>query len=41
MAADIDPITFEVIRHRLWAINDEQGRMASRPSAVINAAMTS
>ena len=28
----IDPITFEVIRHRLWAINDEQGRMAARLS---------
>lgn len=23
-AADIDPITFEVIKHRLWQINDEQ-----------------
>jgi N-methylhydantoinase B len=32
MAAEIDPITFEVIRHRLWAINDEQGRMAARLS---------
>src|ERR671917_1885695 len=21
-----DPITFEVLRHRLWQINDEQGR---------------
>ena len=30
--ADIDPITFEVIRHRLWAINDEQGRIAARLS---------
>jgi N-methylhydantoinase B len=28
----LDPITFEVIRHRLWAINDEQGRMAARLS---------
>ncbi|MGH2849287.1 MAG: hydantoinase B/oxoprolinase family protein, partial [Solirubrobacteraceae bacterium] len=28
----VDPITFEVIRHRLWAINDEQGRMAARLS---------
>jgi N-methylhydantoinase B len=28
----MDPITFEVIRHRLWAINDEQGRMAARLS---------
>jgi N-methylhydantoinase B len=32
MPAEIDPITFEVIRHRLWAINDEQGRMAARLS---------
>jgi N-methylhydantoinase B len=23
-AADLDPITFEVIKHRLWQINDEQ-----------------
>ncbi len=30
--AEIDPITFEVIRHRLWAINDEQGRIAARLS---------
>src|SRR3990170_6747985 len=21
----LDPITFEILRHRLWAINDEQG----------------
>jgi N-methylhydantoinase B/oxoprolinase/acetone carboxylase alpha subunit len=28
----IDPVTFEVIRHRLWAINDDQGRMAARLS---------
>ncbi|HEY7965567.1 MAG TPA: hydantoinase B/oxoprolinase family protein [Solirubrobacteraceae bacterium] len=28
----MDRITFEVIRHRLWAINDEQGRMAARLS---------
>jgi N-methylhydantoinase B len=28
----IDPITFEVIRHRLWAINDEQATMAARLS---------
>ncbi|MGZ0247673.1 MAG: hydantoinase B/oxoprolinase family protein, partial [Alphaproteobacteria bacterium] len=21
----IDPITFEVVKHRLWQINDEQG----------------
>ncbi|MDX6723835.1 MAG: hypothetical protein QOD73_2239 [Solirubrobacteraceae bacterium] len=31
-ASGIDPVTFEVIRHRLWAINDEQGRMAARLS---------
>jgi N-methylhydantoinase B len=30
--AAIDPITFEVIRHRLWAINNDQGRMAARLS---------
>ena len=28
----LDPITFEVIRHRLWAINDDQARMAARLS---------
>lgn len=28
----LDPVTFEVIRHRLWAINDDQGRMAARLS---------
>ena len=28
----MDGVTFEVIRHRLWAINDEQGRMAARLS---------
>ena len=28
----IDPVTFEVIRHRLWAINDDQARMAARLS---------
>jgi N-methylhydantoinase B/oxoprolinase/acetone carboxylase alpha subunit len=28
----LDPVTFEVMRHRLWAINDEQGRMAARLS---------
>jgi N-methylhydantoinase B len=28
----IDPITFEVIRHRLWAINDDQAMIASRLS---------
>jgi N-methylhydantoinase B/oxoprolinase/acetone carboxylase alpha subunit len=26
----LDPVTFEVIRHRLWAINDDQARMAAR-----------
>jgi N-methylhydantoinase B len=26
----IDPVTFEIIRHRLWAINDDQARMAAR-----------
>jgi N-methylhydantoinase B len=31
-AVDIDPVTFEVLRHRLWSINDEQGRMAARLS---------
>jgi N-methylhydantoinase B len=31
-AVELDPVTFEVIRHRLWAINDEQGRMAARLS---------
>jgi N-methylhydantoinase B/oxoprolinase/acetone carboxylase alpha subunit len=28
----IDPVTFEVIRHRLWAINDEQAKMGARLS---------
>jgi N-methylhydantoinase B len=28
----VDRVTFEVIRHRLWAINDEQGRTAARLS---------
>ncbi|HEY2600711.1 MAG TPA: hydantoinase B/oxoprolinase family protein [Thermoleophilaceae bacterium] len=27
-----DPVTFEVIRHRLWAINDEQAMIAARMS---------
>ncbi len=31
-AAPIDPITLEVLRHRLWTINDEQGRIASQLS---------
>ena len=26
----VDPVTFEVLRHRLWAINDEQGAIAAR-----------
>ncbi len=30
--AALDPITFEVIRHRLWAINDDQARMGARLS---------
>jgi N-methylhydantoinase B len=29
----LDPVTFEVIRHRLWAINDDQARMAARLAA--------
>ena len=29
---ELDPITFEVIRHRLWAINDDQARMGARLS---------
>lgn len=28
----LDPVTFEVLRHRLWAINDEQGLVAARIS---------
>lgn len=28
----IDPVTFEVLRHRLWSINDEQGAIAARIS---------
>jgi N-methylhydantoinase B len=31
-AGELDPVTFEVIRHRLWAINDDQARMAARLS---------
>jgi N-methylhydantoinase B len=31
-ATELDPVTFEVIRHRLWAINDDQARMAARLS---------
>jgi N-methylhydantoinase B len=30
--ATLDPVTFEVIRHRLWAINDDQARMGARLS---------
>lgn len=32
MTATIDPIDFEVLRHRLWMINDEQGRVAAQVS---------
>jgi N-methylhydantoinase B len=32
LTAELDAITFEVIRHRLWAINDDQARMAARLS---------
>ena len=28
----IDPVTLEVLRHRLWMINDEQGRVAAQLS---------
>ena len=28
LAAGIDPITLEVLRHRLWMINDEQAKIA-------------
>jgi N-methylhydantoinase B len=28
----LDPVTFEVIRHRLWAINDDQAMIAARLS---------
>ncbi len=28
----LDPVTFEVLRHRLWAINDEQAMIAARMS---------
>ena len=33
---ELDPITFEVIRHRLWAINDDQA--TSSPSQKIGIA---
>jgi len=29
---ELDPITYEVVRNRLWAINDEQGQTAARKS---------
>ncbi len=29
---ELDPITLEVLRHRLWMINDEQGRVTSQVS---------
>ena len=29
MGTTLDPITLEVLRHRLWMINDEQGRVAA------------
>jgi N-methylhydantoinase B len=29
---NLDPVTFEVIRHRLWAINDDQAMIAARLS---------
>jgi N-methylhydantoinase B/oxoprolinase/acetone carboxylase alpha subunit len=32
MTSKVDPITFEVLRHRLWMINDEQGKVASQIS---------
>jgi N-methylhydantoinase A/oxoprolinase/acetone carboxylase beta subunit/N-methylhydantoinase B/oxoprolinase/acetone carboxylase alpha subunit len=31
-AGVLDPVTFEVIRHRLWAINDNQAKLAARLS---------
>ena len=31
-APRLDPVTFEVLRHRLWAINDEQATIAARVS---------
>ena len=30
--AVLDPITLEVLRHRLWMINDEQGKVATQTS---------
>lgn len=32
MTSEVDPITLEVLRHRLWAINDEQGQVATQIS---------
>ena len=32
MTTTLDPIDFEVLRHRLWMINDEQGRVAAQVS---------
>jgi N-methylhydantoinase B len=32
VSAALDPVTFEVIRHRLWAINDDQAMIAARLS---------
>ena len=32
MTSTLDPIDFEVLRHRLWMINDEQGRVAAQVS---------
>ncbi|MDX6722012.1 MAG: hypothetical protein QOD73_416 [Solirubrobacteraceae bacterium] len=32
LVGGLDPVTFEVIRHRLWAINDDQARMGARLS---------
>jgi N-methylhydantoinase B len=33
MSVAVDPITLEVLRHRLWMINDEQGQVATQLSA--------
>jgi N-methylhydantoinase B len=32
MKQSVDPITLEVLRHRLWMINDEQGKVATQIS---------
>jgi len=34
-ATTIDPITFEVLKNRLWAINDEQANIAFRTSGTL------